>query len=353
MLNEAWQVLQALERVGIKLKAPHPLIQPLPTAEKNVLRVRLNETGSVVSVEDVSSEERLGIKRIVKTSDGSFPVVKVNRPFLVTPSSSAIWDKLNKVRQDQGRINLVTEAVAEGSYNSWTDAGWKWSDSLDKADVLIDKLNDNEQGAAMKSLAIRFKKALQSETRFIADITTTVVRELRTGNLGAIKTVQELLIGKGKDNREKDKKISVLLILELDDAKSVHRDRLWEIVSETLPTNLAATQRDYRHYAATSAFGGEDTLLEEPFSAVKLPVLGARFPLISMASSADKAKCNKRYGLTEYTVCPITSGQSRRMAGALEWLITRKKGTTWQGMPSGRFEVDPKERTKRRKSRIF
>ena len=96
---------------------------------------------------------------------------------------------------------------------------------------------------------------------------------------------------------------------------------------------FAATQRDYRHYAATSAFGGEDTLLEEPFSAVKLPVLGARFPLISMASSADKAKCNKRYGLTEYTVCPITSGQSRRMAGALEWLITRKKGTTWQGMP--------------------
>ena len=132
-------------------------------------------------MEDDSSEERLGIKRIVKTSDGSFPVVKVNRPFLVTPSSSAIWQKSNKVRQDQGRSKFSDRGVVK-VYNSWTLWSCKWSDSLDKADVLIDKLNDNEQGAAMKSLAIRFKKALQSETRFIADITTTVVRALPTGN---------------------------------------------------------------------------------------------------------------------------------------------------------------------------
>lgn len=353
MLNETWQVLQALERVGTKLKIPHPLIQPLPASEKNILRVRLNEIGSVVSVEDVSNEERLEIKRIVRTSDGSFPVVKVNQPFLVMSATSAIRDKLSKVRQDQGRIDLVTEAVAEGTYRPWTDAGWKWADSLDKADIIIDKLNDNEQGEAMKNLAIRFKKALQSETRFIPDITTTALKELRTGNLGAVKTVQELLVGKGKDNRGKDKKISVLLILELDDGKSIHQGRLWEIVSEALPTNLAATQRGYRHYAAASAFGGEGTLLEEPFSAVKLPVLGARFPLISMASSADKAKCNKRYGLTEYTVCPVTSGQSRRMAGALEWLVTRKKGTTWQGMPSGRFEMDPRTHKKKAKQDLL
>jgi hypothetical protein len=349
MLNEAWQVLQALERVGTKLKTPHPLIQPLPASEKNLLRVRLNDIGSVVSVEDVSNEERLEIKRIVKTSEGSFPVVKVNQPFLLMSATSAIRDKLSRARQDQGRIDLLTEAVAEGTYRPWTDAGWKWANSLDKADILVDKLKENKQGGAMKSLAVRFKKALQTETEFILGVGTTALKKIRTGNLGAVKTVQELLVGKGKDNRGKDKKISVLLILELDDGKSIHQSRLWDIISEVLPTNLAATQREYRHYAASSAFGGEGTLLEEPFSAVKLPVLGARFPLISMASSADKAKCNRRYGLTEYTVCPVTSGQCRRMAGALEWLVTRKKGTTWQGMPSGRFEMDPRTHKKKEK----
>lgn len=354
MLNETWRVLQALERAGTRLEIPHPLIQPLPAAEKNILRVRLNNAGGVVSVEEVSDAERLGIKRIVRASDGSFPVVKVNQPFLNLSAKSVILDKLTKARQDQTRIALVMEAATQGSYRSWVGAGWNWTDSLNKADVLIDKASNNAQAMGLKDVAVRFKKALEDETKFISDVGTVALRQLRTGSLGAVKTVQELLIGKGKDNKGQDKKISVLLVLEIDDDRSIHQDQLWKYVAEVLPTNLAAAKRVQHHYAVASAFGGDETLLEEPFSAVKLPVLAARFPLISMASNADKAKCNKRYELTEYTVCPVTSGQSRRMAGALEWLVAKgKKGITWQGMPSGRFEMDPKTHRKKEKQDLL
>jgi len=353
MLNETWRVLQALERAGMTIGVPHPLIQSLPVAEKNILRVRLNDSGGIISVQEVLVEERLGIRRIVKTSDGSFPVIKVNQPFLFLPAESALWDKLGKARADQTRIDLMSEAAKQGSYRTWTEAGWKWTDSLSKADILLDRLKSNKQCKDMIDLAARFKKALEGEkNKFISAIGAMVLKQLKKGSLGAVKTAQELLVGKGKDNRGKDKKISVLLVMELDGDKSIHQAHLWESIAEVLPTDLATTQRCLRHYAAASAFGGDGALLEEPFSAVKL--LGARFPLISMASSADKAKCNKRYGLTEYTVCPVTSGQSRRMAGALEWLVAKdKKGMTWQYMPSGRFEMDPRTHRKKEKQDLL
>lgn len=80
MLNEVWQLWQALENADIKPESQHPLIKPMPTSEVNILRVRLNAEGHVTAVEDVAAEERRGMRRIVQTSDGSFPVVKINQP---------------------------------------------------------------------------------------------------------------------------------------------------------------------------------------------------------------------------------------------------------------------------------
>jgi hypothetical protein len=336
------------------MEIPHPLIQPLAPSEKNILRVRLNGAGNAISVETVLDEEKSGIKRIGRTSEGKFPVVKVNQPFLILSADSTIWDNLGRTRSDQGRIDLMAEAVKEGRYRSWAEAGWQWTDSMRKADVIIEILKDNPYGKDMKELSVRFKKALNSKDKFVEEITTVALRDIQKGSLTAIKAVQELLVGKGKDNKGNDKKISVLLVLELDKDASIHQDRSWKIISEVLPTNLAATPRASRHSATTSAFGGGGALLEEPFPAVNLPVLNKSFPLISMASRADKAKCNKRYGLTEYTVCPVTSGESRRMAGALEWVVARKRrGMTWQSMPNGKFEMDPRTHKKKEKQDLL
>ncbi|MBM4350251.1 MAG: hypothetical protein FJ013_03460 [Chloroflexi bacterium] len=349
MLNETWQLWQALEKAKIPVESQHPLIKPLPTSEKNLLRVRLNVKGDVVSVEDVAEEERSGIRRIVRSSDGSFPVIKVNQPLLDFPERAAVWDDLGRSRQESNRIDLLSVAFKEAPKRSWADAGWQWSDSLDKANLLVEMLEGDEKLESIASLAQRFQKALQNETSFISEIGTVALTRLRTGRLAALKVVQELLVGKGKDNRGRDKKISVLLVLEFDEGGSVYTKQGWQYIADVLPTNLSATQRSHEHRATKSAFGGNGVLLKEPFPPVKLPVLGAYFPLVSMASDADKAKCNKRYGLTEYAVCPVTKVQSRRMQDALTWLVTREEGTTWRGVASGRFEMDARTHKKKDK----
>jgi hypothetical protein len=349
MLNEIWRVWQALEDAGIDLDLPHPLVKPLPLSEKNLFRVRLSELGHVVSVEEVTADERTGIRRIVQTSDGSFPVIKVNQPFLNLPAESTIWKELLRSKNEIEKLKLLDLAYADATRKTWADAGWKWSNSLEKAALIIEKLCGDEAAARIASVAACFQTALESQDRFISEIGKITLDGLRTGRITSLKTAQELLVGKGKDNRGRDKKISALLVLELDDGLSLHQKSLWKRVADVLPTNLSATQRDHKHRAAFSAFGGSGSLLEEPFPQVKLPVLGSYFPLLSMASDADKAKCNKRYGLTEYTVCAVTSAQSRRMAGALEWLVTRNEGTTWRGVASGKFEMDARTHKKREK----
>ena len=348
MLNETWSMHQALEKAKIEMDIPHPLINPLPASEKNLLRICLNEEGHVVSVEDIADSERSGIRRIMKTSDGSFPVIKVNNPFLELPLESNIWNNLNKSRQEK-QIALLDEANTSGIRRSWKETGWKWSNSLDKANKLVELLNGDEQGESIAIVAKRFQKALQSEDTFISEICNVALTDLRTGRLNALKTVRELLVGKGKDNNGINKKISVLLALELDKGESVYQRQVWQSVADVLPTNLSATQREHQHRSDSSALGSKGNLLEEPFPQVKLPILNSKFPLISMASDADKAKCNKRYGLTEYTIYPVTSAQSRSMHGALEWILSRNEGTTWRGVASGKFEMDPRTHKKKEK----
>jgi hypothetical protein len=354
MLNEAWRVWQALRNAGIETELPHPLIKPLPASEKNLLRVRLKKEGHVTSVEDVTGDERTGMRRIVQTSDGSFPVLKVNQPLLRLPVESTVWNDLARSKAESGKLTLLRAAFANAPVRTWAEAGWKWDNSREKADLLLEKLRGDETCASVVTVAERFKKALMnSEDGFVAQIADLALRELATGRLESGSTVRELLVGKGKDKGGKDKKISVLLALELDGDESIYRSSCWGRLSEVLPTNLANVQREHKHHALTSAFGGDGDLLQEPFPQVKLPVLGSYFPLLSMASDADKAKCNKRYGLTEYTVCPVTSAESRRMHAALQWLVTRDEGTTWRGVASGKFEVDPRTHKKKVKKDLL
>ncbi len=351
MLNELWHVAEKLKNANIKLQEPNPLIKPL-SREKNILRVRLNKDGRITVVEDIADEERITIKRIFKSSDGSFPVIKVNQPLLQIPAGSDIWERLKTIKNDQARINLIKDAAKTGICRKWTEAGWQWQDSQRKADIVINVIGDKATCQDMKKIAVRFKKALEDDSAVIADIVAVTLKEIQAGRLSAIKTCQELLVGKGPDSKGQD--TSVLLILELDNNNSIHQEQIWEFLSEYLPTDIATKKRGYRHSAIASAYSGEGSLLEEPFSSVKLAPLGASFPLVSMASGDAHAKCNKRYGLTEYTIIPVTSGQCRRMAGALEWLVAHdRKGKTWQGMPSGRFEIDARTHKKREKQDLL
>lgn len=232
MLNETWCLWQALQKTKNRIDIPHPLIKPLPVSEKNLLRVRLNEEGHVTSVEDIANDERTGIWRIVQTSDGSFPVIKVNLPFLNLPSESSMWVDLSKEKDTNLRIDLMGKAFAAATQRPWEDAGWKWSNSLEKSNLLAERLSADARGGIIALLGQSFKKALQTKDAFITEMAEVALTQLRTGRLDAEKTLQELLVGKGKDNRGKDKKISVLLVLDLDKGGSVYQRYVSQAVSD-------------------------------------------------------------------------------------------------------------------------
>lgn len=350
MLSETWQLWRALERAGIPIDRPHPLIKPLPTA--TVLRIRLDANGHVSAVEDVINDERIGLRRIVQTSDGSFPVLKMNQPILCIDSKVAVWTDMKKAIAPSAKIDLLARCVARYPKRSWSDAGHSWTQSREKGDLLIRNLDRDTNCKAIVSLARRFQTALNDDVMLTDSIARTVVAALQQDRLSNVAAAVELLLGKGKDTNGDDKKISVLLVLDLDQTPAnvlpVYHEKTWRRVASILPMNLSATKREHKHRTNTCAFGGHGPLLTGPFPQVKLPVLGRYFPLVSMASDGDKAKCNKRYGLTEYTVVPVSQQAALQMTGALKWILAEnREGRTWRGVSNGQFEKDPRTGKKR------
>lgn len=354
MLNEAWRLCQALQKAEILPEQQHPLIKPLYDARsrrkpekivRTMLRIRLSANGDVTAVESVASDELDSLRRIVNTSDGSFPVVKVNKPLLEIPHVSEIWKGLKK-RESKTKLDLLSNAFSDHQIRSWSESGWQWGSSLQKAKQLRSLLEGDEIGSALVLLSVRFEKTLMNARSMNEGIGRTALQALRRGTLSqfGFDAVQQLLVGKGKDSRGLDKKIDIFLALDLDDLVTQHAPvydrRTWRRVADVLPTNLAARPRERQHVAGRSAFGGGDTLLAEPFPKVKMPVLRANFPLVSMASDDDKAKCNRRYGLlTEYTVVPVTKAEALRMKDALDWVLKKEReGRSWRGVANGKFE---------------
>lgn len=353
MLNEVSRLWQSLATASIPVESQHPLIKPLPSSAKHLLRVRLAVDGMVSAVEDVADDERTALRRIVQTSDGSFPVLKANEPILNIAESDPMWAVARKRNQpDSERIALLESCLQGHSSQPWDTVGHNWVQSRAKATLLSEKLAQDEAAAEMVTLGQRFCAALEDPIAFTGGIATSALTNAKCGLLSNLRAIEELLIGKGKDRAGRDKKISVLLVLDLDDMSGsrtrIYTRQMWRRVADVLPVNLAERRRHHKHRAERAAFGTDSQLWVGPFPQVKLPVLGAYFPLVSMASDGDKAKCNKRYGLTEHCIVPVGEQAALRMQDALTWIVDAdREGHTWRGVANGRFEKDSQSGKKR------
>jgi len=347
MLNEAWRLRQTLESLKISTDSQHPLIKPLPRSAKHILRVRLANNGLVSEVESIPEEERSGLWRIVQTSDGSFPVVAVNQPVLIA----------SEAKKDS--ISVLAYSFETCPHKFVCRRDWPWADARQKAATVLRKLRHNSEAAAFIRLIKRFSLATRIPGKLLSEISNIGLSRLQQGKLSNTREVGELLIGPQTTKSSKSGKMSLLLVFDLGhNDVSIYSASLRSLVLNVLPTNLKRERGDRarriskssdNNSPGRSAFGGAGVLLKEPFPQVKLPVLGGYFPLFSMHSDGQAAKCNKRYGLTEYKAMPVTTQQSRDIQDALTWLLTRDEGTTWRGVASGKFEMDPRTHKKKEK----
>ncbi len=347
MLNETWQLCRALETSKISTDAQHPLIKPLPVSTKYILRVRLAQDGAVSEVEMIDVSERNGLWRIVQTSDGSFPMVSVNQPVIQAADTK------------KDNVPALTLSLQTCAYYLAYKQDWPWSDARQKAATLLRTLRRRNEANHLVQFIRRFGLATRIPAKLLSEISRIGLDRIRQGKLESTKEFGELMIGPKPTRSGKTGKMSVMLVFDLEqNTNSIYNIATRSLVIDTLPTNLkkerqVRTQQTSKppqgNSEVRSAFGHHGSILEEPFPQVKLPVLGGYFPLFSMHSDGQAAKCNTRYGLTEYKAFPVTSQQSRNMQDALTWLVTRNEGTTWRGVSSGRFEMDAKTHKKKEK----
>ena len=349
MLSETFMLYQALERAGRVSPHQHPRVKPFAPSAGPCLRVRLDSGGHVTTVEAVAEQERPGLWTIMEGNQNSFPVVRIKEPLLEVPRDNTVWNQLGFDRQGKRkkspdtklRLSVLAQAVkdADLQYSKKCEAAWKRLQ--DKAGELLTVANDAVEHKALAEFARRFRKAANEPKTLLKSVTVCVLKNAQQARLDALDAVETLLVGKGPpDERGELPQMTVQLAFDLDNEHTfpqrLYSQQMQEQVKRILPAEYDTSGKP-THPAPACAFTGESQSLQvTPFPKVKLPVLNKEFPLVSMFSEAE---CNKRYGLTDALIVPVSQTAARRMQDALSDIVeAKRKGKTWRGVANGRFE---------------
>lgn len=349
MLSETFMLYQALERAGRVSPQQNPRVKPFAPSAGPCLRVRLDSDGHVTTVEAVVEQERLGLWTIMEGNQNSFPVVRIKEPLLEVTRDNTVWNQLGFDRQAKRkkspdaklRLSVLAQAVkdADLQYSKKCEAVWKRLQG--KADELLALPNDAAEYKALTECARRFRKAANEPKALLKSVAACVLKNAQQARLDALDAVETLLVGKGPpDERGELPQMTVQLAFDLDNEHTfpqrLYSQQMQEQVKRILPAEHDTSGKP-KHSAPACAFTGESQSLQvTPFPKVKLPVLNKEFPLVSMFSEAE---CNKRYGLTDALIVPVSQTAARRMQDALSDIVeAKRKGKTWRGVANGRFE---------------
>ena len=365
MLNETWQLLQALEKSDIARSRKHKRIQ-VPGRTSPCIRVCLDRDGNVGSVHDVSNED-WPIWTVMEGNQNSFPVVRIQEPLYHLPRDHEAWAKLgydangrrrlppsNQVRLDV--LETILKRAETQSHFNKTQKLWRRLQNQ-KAAELAQCAENNSQLKPVASLALRFTHGAKSPEILLRQVAEEAILRLRQDRLHAIDFVEQLLVGKGPpdtDGRLPTMTIQLVFdIEEVDDQSnplysSTVRERLIEVLPQDPSWKRRSRLTVQCEQGEADAFTGEPAELEKnTFPKVDLPVPTAksrdktvgrkRFPLASMFS---EARCNVRYEMTDARVFPLAKTRATQLKEALEEITSdHRRGKTWQHVASGRFDM--------------
>jgi hypothetical protein len=332
MFSEGFMILQALRTAGISLSTANPRIRNVVKSGGPCLRIYLDHTGSVVGVDEISSEEFDNLWIIVRTSDGSFPVVRINKPlyivdagFLKSLSKMKAQKKMMQLEQIPNRYELREQKATK----------WPWADARAKAKELKNELAQNS--GVLRELVDRFLKATENPEQLLKVVDKKVFERFRKGRCSE-QLAQALRAGKVKNGKgEKDKVITkIQLAFDVKARETIYKVHVRECANRFLPVQAKSngkTKNDLSHKCC--AYTGESGRLQSSaFPAVPLPVIGQKG--LSLVSMFSDAPCNIRYGLTDSAVVPIAELLATDVYNALVSITTKeRKGKTWRGIASG------------------
>ena len=358
MLSEVWKLVGAIAKAGIPLPLVHPRVHCPGRTTGECLRVRLGSQGDVAAVELVTDDEWGGLWTIRKGKQNSFPVVRAKEPILAVPADNPLWRQLgfddkgrrpSKATETQ-RVAVLRAALSELQVHLTKSAKslWKRLRDMSAKELAGCAAGDDPESRVLLALARRFQQAAQDPDVLLAKIAHVAVRGLEESRLDACDAVETLVFGKGPPGRNgKAPAMAIQLAFDVDDSSeqwarlysSAVRARVAGILPGRICKSGGRSAMSAGAVVAPSACaltGEEGPLQEDAFPTVKFPVLNKEFPLVSMFS---EAKCNRRYGLTDSRVVPVSVDASLRMKASLEWVLDdSREGKTWRGVASGKFE---------------
>ena len=372
MLNELYQVSQAMERVGITGPRRHPRITPMGK-NRELLLVRLNDDAEPSEVELIPGDMAGGLFRIKHGSSGSsFPGFNIPTP-LLDPTCSPIdalnplLERLCDLWQEKSpptmQINhAMTEMALLSQPRTFTHRQVRQF-KLSMVD-LVGELQDI-YGAAHPPELTNFTRLVDLVRRaepglcqFSRNLTDALLCAAKTADRNTLELIQRILFGVLNWNRrssklgetdywiekkKRDKDANQPIYLDVADVDHSHKPVAHPDTSKAINNVLikAENQRDQAAQNEMDAFGNSGPL-EDKYPTPKVAKLGD-VKLFSV--NTNEIKALDRYRLTGSGQFPASTPIVQKMNDALLYLGNEKteEGVTWRGIPGN---VANKGRTK-------
>lgn len=370
MLNEAYDLLQALGNADIELPSYQQGVVTPGKGSGPCLRVRLQQDSSISSIEALTDEEWSGLWTIMDGNQNSRPVVRLNVPLLRIPLEDAWWisvgytNKQKRVNVSEiERLNALKVALDTSDWfqsfimpsgdedrKSKTPAEKAsdlWTRVRDRAKELSASLSDTNDLADVQSVFERFGK-LPDMQDFAAHLRSAIKARLESGNL-PVDLVESLLVGKlkrpTKEGEWEPSELTVQLAFDIDNGGTIYRRKTRTALEAALE---AQDSREGGNKPAgdskiACAYGSAGPLQNDAFPNPQLRIVAEKgMPLVSMFSEAP---ANTRYGLTDSAIVPVGHMLAVHMASALFWATSgEREGKTWRGVASGIFDKSREQR---------
>jgi len=362
MLNEFYDLFQALKTADIELPTYQ---QGIVTPGKSIgpcLRVRLRENSSISSIEAVSDEEWSGLWTKLDGNQNSRPVVRLTVPLLNILPKDPWWTSIGytkaqnrEIVNEKARIDALKKALDTPEwFQSFSITGKDkdssrkmpaqkvsdlWARVQDKSKEFSAFLSGNNELADVRSVFERI--AMLPDMQGFATCLRLLIKErLESGNI-PIDIIETLLVGKLKRERGDEWEISeskLQLAFDVENG-TIYRTNTKTAIEMVLgfQNNDSKKKSQLDKSFVKCAYGSNGPLQKGPFPKVQIPIVGEKgIPIVSMFSEAP---ANTRYGLTESDIIPVAQILATQMTKALIWATSdERKGKTWRGIASGLFD---------------
>lgn len=365
MLNELFQIAEALDRLKLSGQEAHPSIKPIGNSP--LLIARLTELGRIGSLDILMPEQAGLLKRVEHGAAGtSFPGFNVPSPVWnvadvpVEHLKQLIEVQKNRNATPRQRLGCLCALKPFVKLRAFTpEQERQFNRVLGEFPKLLAADFDSAPAelATFTRLLAVLGKTKPDMPDFVSQLAEQVTRSDRDVDLPFTKAVESFLVGQvafrgvelvggaewWKKKTTEDTKGKTAVFVDLHDASGLGRAVAHRATCDLIETHLLKV-RPGRGYATggkgakrqegIDAFSGEEADLTTSFPEPRVQAL--RPPDLKLFSASSESPCLGRYALIESAIFPASKKNSARMQDAILHLAKSKeqRGKTWYPIPS-------------------